>query len=97
MSSRLGVGIKLVLNQFRFFQKSTSSDFSETLHPAGTSEAFRRPTSNRNPVGFGLHEFIRINSLYNGGFVSDDDVIVVKAKVVSDELEEKCFCESKQD
>jgi hypothetical protein len=44
----------------------------------GTSEAFRRPVSDRNPVGFGLHEFIRINSLYSGGFVSDDDVIVVK-------------------
>jgi len=57
-----------------------------------TSEAFRRPTSDRNPVGFGLQEFIRINSLYSGGFISIDDVLVVRAVVVSDS--ERCSCSS---
>lgn len=68
-------------------------DFCETMITPGTSEAFRRPFEDRNPVGFGLHEFIRINSLYSGGFLSNSDILVVKANVSADN--ERCnWCSS---
>ena len=58
------------------------NDFTETMTtPIGLS-AFERPLKAKNPVGYGLQEFIRVNSLYSGGYIVNNTVMIV-AKVVS--------------
>lgn len=62
-------------------------DFTETMTtpPEGLS-AFERPIAAavRNPTGFGLQQFIHINTLFTDGFLGSDDTLVVKADVMSD-------------
>ena len=38
----------------------------------------------RNPVGYGLQDFVRINALYSSGKVNSyEDMLVIKAHIVS--------------
>jgi len=53
---------------------------SETMDTMPGLAAFERPTSDRNPRGFGFQEFIRVNGLYTGGFIHND-TLLVKVKV----------------
>ena len=67
-------------------------DFCETMStPEPPASAFYRTQDDvdRNPVGFGIQNFIRINALYTGGYVNTipvqagtaDDKLVIKAHV----------------
>jgi len=59
--------------------------FSESLDSNHGSSAFQRPAgaAERNQIGIGFQEFIRINSLYCGGFLSDSDNLIIKARLLS--------------
>eukprot|EP00092_Neocalanus_flemingeri_P012024 GFUD01012961.1.p1 GENE.GFUD01012961.1~~GFUD01012961.1.p1 ORF type:complete len:456 (+),score=126.82 GFUD01012961.1:78-1445(+) len=56
--------------------------FTETMDTMPGLAAFDRPTEERNMRGFGFQEFIRVNSLYTGGFLlADNDTLIIKADV----------------
>jgi len=61
----------------------------ESMDSVIGSEAFKRPEQERNMVGFGFQTFVRINSLYTGGFVDSSDTLVVKAKLST--AQEDCY------
>ena len=65
---------------------SPREDLTEAMATPLTAEAFNQSETGleRNPVGFGHQDFVRINSLYAMGLVSRfDDVLVVKAHVIN--------------
>eukprot|EP00090_Calanus_glacialis_P002355 TRINITY_DN11751_c0_g1_i3.p1 TRINITY_DN11751_c0_g1~~TRINITY_DN11751_c0_g1_i3.p1 ORF type:complete len:138 (+),score=23.59 TRINITY_DN11751_c0_g1_i3:245-658(+) len=56
--------------------------FSETIDSITGLAAFDRPYEERNMRGFGFQEFIRVNSLYTGGFLeAGNDTLIIKADV----------------
>jgi hypothetical protein len=57
--------------------------FSESMDSMPGLAAFDRPDEERNKRGFGFQEFIRVNSLYTGGFIMPmhEDTLVIKAEV----------------
>ncbi len=61
------------------------NDFTEVMSSTCGMTAFERPVEARNIVGYGLQKFIRVNCLYTGagGFISNDDTLVITAKVLS--------------
>ena len=65
------------INKFYYFREN----ITENMDSVNGSEAFKRPEQERNMVGFGFQTFVRINSLYTGGFVDSSDTLVVKAKL----------------
>lgn len=60
-------------------------DFSEIMDTYNLKRAFGRPSEERNNFGFGLAEFIRVNSLYTAGFLSAGNTLVIKAHVEPEE------------
>lgn len=61
-------------------------DFSETMITAQKMKAFERTANaERNHFGFGFGEFVRVNGLYSGGFVSSEDTLVIRVSVVCNE------------
>jgi len=62
-------------------------DFNETMStPAESAEAFNQApnTLERNPVGYGLQDFIRINTMYSQGLVNSfENLLVIRAHVIS--------------
>jgi len=57
--------------------------FSESMDSMPGLASFEQPEKELNKMGFGFQEFIRVNSLYTGGFVQpvQGDTLVVKAEV----------------
>jgi hypothetical protein len=54
-------------------------DMEEMLASNAQLSAFERPSVTRNPVGFGLHEFINVRRLMDDGFWDShrDDVVII--------------------
>lgn len=55
--------------------------FSETIDSLPGLAAFEKPEEDLNARGFGFQEFIRVNSLFTDGYLTDDDCLVIKADV----------------
>merc|ERR1712062_614586 len=65
-------------------QGEARQHFSESLDSNHGSSAFQRPCAERNQIGIGFQEFVRINSLYSGGFIStESDNLIIKASILS--------------
>ena len=74
---------ELILNNFEISHNQVtfySRNIAESIESVKDSLAFSRPNTNRNSIGFGFQEFLRVNSLYSEGFVLPEyDSLVVKA------------------
>uniref|UniRef100_T1JE02 Uncharacterized protein n=1 Tax=Strigamia maritima TaxID=126957 RepID=T1JE02_STRMM len=68
---------KITMSILDLFDRSENKhDISETMHTKPGLTAFRKPTSERNPKGFGYTEFVTVDTLLRGPFIKDDSIVV---------------------
>ena len=54
--------------------------YDQPIPGSSSSSSSSSSSTIRNVNGFGIHEFVRVNGLYSGGFVGQNNTLAIKAQ-----------------